>query len=229
MRIRALAWVPLMLFVAAAPALAGQPGHAVHPGGLNADDALARLLEGNRRFVESVPTHPDQGAARRSLLTGGQSPFAIILACSDSRVPPELLFDQGLGDLFVVRVAGNIADSHALGSLEYGAQVLGARFLMVLGHEYCGAVDAAVKGGHAGGNIDSIIDVIAPAASRAKADPDKTDLLNKAITENVREVLSAINKRSPALTAMAAKGELKIVGARYDLDSGDVTLVPGDK
>ena len=117
----------------------------------------------------------------------------------------------------------------AEGAEDFGAQVLGARFLMVLGHEYCGAVDAAVKGGKVGGNIDSIIDVIAPAASRAKADPDKTDLLNKAIAENVREVLSAINKRSPALTAMAAKGELKIVGARYDLDGGDVTLVPGGK
>jgi carbonic anhydrase len=192
-------------------------------------DPLTRLMAGNARFVAGKSVHANQDRARLTEVAKGQKPFAMILSCADSRVPPEILFDQGLGDLFVVRVAGNIADSHALGSLEYGAQVLGARFLMVLGHEYCGAVDAAVKGGHAGGNIDSIIDVIAPAASRAKADPDKTDLLNKAITENVREVLSAINKRSPALTAMAAKGELKIVGARYDLDSGDVTLVPGGK
>ena len=194
-----------------------------------APDPLKRLMDGNARYVSGKSAHPDQDRARRAEVAKGQKPFAMILSCADSRVPPEILFDQGLGDLFVVRVAGNIADSHALGSLEYGAQVLGARFLMVLGHEYCGAVDAAVKGGKVGGNIDSIIDVIAPAASRAKADPDKTDLLNKAISENVREVLSAINKRSPALTAMAAKGELKIVGARYDLDSGDVTLVPGSK
>ena len=194
-----------------------------------ATDPLTRLMAGNARFVAGKSVHANQDRARLTEVAKGQKPFAMILSCADSRVPPEILFDQGLGDLFVVRVAGNIADSHALGSLEYGAQVLGARFLMVLGHEYCGAVDAAVKGGKVGGNIDSIIDVIAPAASRAKADPDKTDLLNKAITENVREVLSAINKRSPALTAMAAKGELKIVGARYDLDSGDVTLVPGGK
>ena len=140
-----------------------------------------------------------------------------------------LAFDQGLGDLFVVRVAGNIADSNALGSLEYGAQVLGARFLMVLGHEYCGAVDAALKGGHAGGNIDSVLDAIAPAAGRAKADPAKTDLLDRAVVENVREVLMAISKRSPALAGMAAKGELKIVGARYDLDSGAVTPVTAGK
>ena len=192
-------------------------------------DPLTRLMAGNARFVAGKSVHANQDRARLTEVAKGQKPFAMILSCADSRVPPEILFDQGLGDLFVVRVAGNIADSHALGSLEYGAQVLGARFLMVLGHEYCGAVDAAVKGGKVGGNIDSIIDVIAPAASRAKADPDKTDLLNKAIAENVREVLSAINKRSPALTAMAAKGELKIVGARYDLDSGDVTLVPGGK
>lgn len=194
-----------------------------------ATDPLTRLMAGNARFVAGKSVHANQDRARLTEVAKGQKPFAMILSCADSRVPPEILFDQGLGDLFVVRVAGNIADSHALGSLEYGAQVLGARFLMVLGHEYCGAVDAAVKGGKVGGNIDSIIDVIAPAASRAKADPDKTDLLNKAIAENVREVLSAINKRSPALTAMAAKGELKIVGARYDLDGGDVTLVPGGK
>ena len=192
-------------------------------------DPLTRLMAGNARFVAGKSVHANQDRARLTEVAKGQKPFAMILSCADSRVPPEILFDQGLGDLFVVRVAGNIADSHALGSLEYGAQVLGARFLMVLGHEYCGAVNAAVKGEKVGGNIDSIIDVIAPAASRAKADPDKTDLLNKAIAENVREVLSAINKRSPALTAMAAKGELKIVGARYDLDSGDVTLVPGGK
>ena len=194
-----------------------------------ATDPLTRLMAGNARFVAGKSVHANQDRARLTEVAKGQKPFAMILSCADSRVPPEILFDQGLGDLFVVRVAGNIADSHALGSLEYGAQVLGARFLMVLGHEYCGAVDAAVKGGKVGGNIDSIIDVIAPAASRARADPARTDLLNKAIAENVREVLSAINKRSPALTAMAAKGELKIVGARYDLDGGDVTLVPGGK
>ena len=192
-------------------------------------DPLTRLMAGNARFVAGKSVHANQDRARLTEVAKGQKPFAMILSCADSRVPPEILFDQGLGDLFVVRVAGNIADSHALGSLEYGAQVLGARFLMVLGHEYCGAVNAAVKGEKVGGNIESIIDVIAPAASRAKADPDQTDLLNKAIAENVREVLSAINKRSPALTAMAAKGELKIVGARYDLDGGDVTLVPGGK
>lgn len=188
---------------------------------------LTRLLDGNTRYVGGKSSHPNQDRSRRDEVAKGQKPFAMILSCADSRVPPEILFDQGLGDLFVVRVAGNIADSHALGSLEYGAQVLGARFLMVLGHEYCGAVDAAVKGGAVGGNIASIVEAIAPAAARAKADPAKTSLLDTAVTENVREVLAVIGKRSPALAAMAAKGELTIVGARYDLDSGVVTLVPG--
>ena len=192
-------------------------------------DELKRLMDGNARYVSGKSAHANQDRARRAEVAKGQKPFAMILSCADSRVPPEILFDQGLGDLFVVRVAGNIADSHALGSLEYGAQVLGARFLMVLGHEYCGAVDAAVKGGHVGGNIDSILDVIAPAAGRAKADPAKTDLLDRAVVENVREVLAAISKRSPALAGMAAKGELKIVGARYDLDSGAVTPVTAGK
>ena len=188
-------------------------------------DPLQRLLAGNARYMSGKITHPRQDGARRGEVAKGQAPFAMVLSCADSRVPPEILFDQGLGDLFLVRVAGNIADSHALGSLEYGAQVLGAKFLMVLGHEYCGAVDAAAKGGHVGGNIDSIIDAIAPAAARAKADPDKTTLLDRAVVENVREVLTVIGKRSPALAGLAAKGSLTIVGARYDLDSGEVTVV----
>lgn len=192
-------------------------------------DQLKRLMEGNARYVAGKSAHANQDRARRAEVAKGQKPFAMLLSCADSRVPPEILFDQGLGDLFVVRVAGNIADAHALGSLEYGAQVLGARFLMVLGHEYCGAVDAALKGGHAGGNIDSIVNAIAPAAVKAKADPEKTGLLDKAVAENVREVLAAITKRSPALAGMAAKGDLRIVGARYDLDSGEVTLVPTGK
>lgn len=192
-------------------------------------DPLARLMAGNARYVAGKSLHANQDRARRAELAKGQKPFAMLLSCADSRVPPEILFDQGLGDLFVVRVAGNIADAHTLGTLEYGAQVLGARFVMVLGHEYCGAVDAAVKGGRVGGNIDSIIDTIAPAAARAKADPAKTDLLDKAVTENVREVIASLGKRSPAMAAMAAKGELKIVGARYDLDSGEVTVVPPAK
>ena len=190
---------------------------------------LTRLMDGNARYVSGRPGHPGQDPARRSAVAAGQQPFAMILSCADSRVPPEILFDQGLGDLFVVRVAGNIADPHALGSLEYGAQVLGARFLMVLGHEYCGAVDAAVKGGKAGGNIDSIIDAIAPAAARAKADPAKTELLNRAVIENVRDVVAAIRSRSPALEGMLKNGTLTMVGARYDLDTGEVALVPGPR
>jgi carbonic anhydrase len=192
-------------------------------------DPLTRLMAGNARYVAGKSLHANQDRTRRAELAKGQKPFAMLLSCADSRVPPEILFDQGLGDLFVVRVAGNIADAHTLGTLEYGAQVLGARFLMVLGHEYCGAVDAALKGGHAGGNIDSIIDTIAPAAARAKADPAKTDLLDKAVTENVREVIASLGQRSPSMAAMAAKGELRIVGARYDLDSGEVTVVPTAK
>lgn len=215
---------PMVMFTVLIPVLAAAVWAQPAP-----TDQLARLMAGNARFVAGKSVHANQDRARLTEVAKGQKPFAMLLSCADSRVPPEILFDQGLGDLFVVRVAGNIADPHALGSLEYGAQVLGARFLMVLGHEYCGAVDAAVKGGHVGGNIDSIIETIAPAASRAKADPDKTDLLNKAVAENVREVIAAINKRSASLAGMAAKGELKIVGARYDLDSGEVTVVPAGR
>ena len=188
-------------------------------------DPLQLLMEGNRRFVAGSSVHPRQDDARRAALTRSQSPHSMVLSCADSRVPPEILFDQGLGDLFVVRVAGNIADPHALGSLEYGAQVLGARLAMVLGHESCGAVSAALKGGKAGGHIDSLLRAITPAAERAKASAETTDLLDRAIVENVRDVVKAIQAQSPSLAKLVASGDLRIVGARYDLDTGAVTLV----
>ena len=122
-------------------------------------DALARLLAGNHRYVSGTVAHPNQTAGRRRAVAGSQHPFATILGCADSRVPPEVVFDQGLGDLFVVRVAGNIADPAAVASIEYSAEHLGVGLIVVVGHSRCGAVDAAVKGGEAPGHLSVLVDV----------------------------------------------------------------------
>ena len=137
----------LCLAIAAPLAAAGEPAAAI-----SADDALAQLVEGNRRFVSGEVARPHQSAARRAELAKGQAPVAIVLTCSDSRVAPELYFDQGLGDLFVIRNAGNVLDDHVLGSIEYAVEHLHVPLLIVIGHEKCGAVSAAVGGGERRGD-----------------------------------------------------------------------------
>ena len=208
-------WLGVALVTTWASSAAAQQG--------NPDEALRQLMDGNKRYVAGAVTRPHQGAARMQEVAKGQKPIAMILSCADSRVPPELLFDQGLGDLFVVRVAGNIATNEGLGSLEYGAAVLGSRLLMVLGHEYCGAVDATMKGQDVPGHIKSVVEAIKPAVDRTKAKPNPT--LDAATIENVRGVLDAIETKSSLLQEMIKKGTLKVVGASYDLDTGTVSLV----
>ncbi len=132
------------------------------------DQALQTLLDGNKRFAAGRQLHPNQGKERRDEVAKGQKPFAIIVGCSDSRIPPEILFDQGIGDLFIIRLAGNIVDDMALGSIEYAADHLGSRLVVVLGHSKCGAVTATAQGGEAHGHIGSIVKAIAPAVDRAK-------------------------------------------------------------
>lgn len=185
-------------------------------------DPLERLMEGNRRYVSGTVERPRQDHLTREAVAKGQKPFAMLVSCADSRVPPEVLFDQGLGDLFVVRAAGNIADTVALGSLEYGHAVLGSKLIVVLGHEYCGAVDAAVKGHDVPGHIAEVVRQIKPAAEKSRGE---IDMLNAAIDHNVRDVATGLRARSEILRAAVDSGALRIVGARYDLDSGAVTLV----
>ena len=187
------------------------------------DDALAKLKAGNERYVQSKLEHPNHSTEKRNELATGQHPYAIILSCSDSRVPPEIVFDQGLGDLFVIRVAGNVIDNIALGSIEYAAEHLHAPLIMVLGHERCGAVTAAVEGGHAPGHIHSIVTAIEPAVKKAaKASGDKVD---NSIRENVKMVAKQLEESKPILNELIEAGKLKVVGARYDLDSGQVELI----
>lgn len=190
--------------------------------GANTEAALKKLLDGNSRYVKFQATHPDQTAETRAETAKGQKPFAIIVTCSDSRVPPEIIFDQGLGNLFVIRVAGNVVDDFELGSIEYAAEHLGVQLVVVLGHERCGAVDATVKGGEAPGHIANLVKAIKPSVEKAKK--EKGDLLENSIKNNTLAVAQKIRNSKPVLSEMIKEGKLKVVSARYDLDDGTVTL-----
>ncbi len=199
------------------------PLHAEESKGVGADEALARLMEGNKRFVEMKLAHPDQDAGCRTNLAKGQQPFAVILGCSDSRVPPEVIFDQGLGDLFVVRVAGNVADDLGIASMEYAVEHLGSRLIVVLGHERCGAVTAAVKGGEFPGHLPALMTALKPAVDKSKGEAG--DAIDNAIVANVQITAEQLRESKPILAEMMEKGEIKIVGGRYDLDTGAVELI----
>ncbi len=186
-------------------------------------EALQKLADGNKRFFGSKLTHPNQTAERRNEVSKGQRPFAVIVGCSDSRIPPEIVFDQGLGDLFVIRVAGNIVDDIALGSIEYAVDHLGAQLVVVLGHGKCGAVTAAVQGGEAHGHIGSIVKTIAPAVEKAKA--QSGDLTDNAIRANVELVVEKIKSSKPILAKALEHGKIKIAGAYYDIETGKVELI----
>jgi carbonic anhydrase len=195
--------------------------------GITADEALSKLMDGNKRYVENQMTGVktcDVNARKR--LSTGQAPYAIILSCSDSRVPPELLFDEGLGEIFVVRVAGNVVDPVVLGSVEYAAEHLGTQLVMVLGHERCGAVKATVDSkGKGEGNIGKIVKAIAPALKSTKAKKDKAEFVEAVVDENIKLVKGNLTKQSTVLAHLVKKGKLKVVAAKYDLDDGTVTVM----
>jgi carbonic anhydrase len=189
---------------------------------IKADEALERLLAGNRRYVSGARAFPDQTLARRQELVAGQKPFAAILSCSDSRVVPEIIFDQGLGNLFVVRVAGNIVDDALCGSLVYAVEHLGVPLILVLGHSGCGAVQLVIAGGPEEESLEALVAAIESAVELARSEPGP--LLENAVRANV--VLTVGQLRSAAgLATCAAKGDLEILGAVYDLASGVVTLL----
>jgi carbonic anhydrase len=200
-------------------------GHGDHAEALDADEALKRLLEGNKRYVSGHTKGPNRSAARRTELARAQHPIAVVVSCSDSRVPPELLFDQGFGDIFVIRTAGNIVDSIELGSIEYAVDHLGTKLIVVLGHERCGAVTATLQGGEAPGNIKSVVDAIKPAVEKGKArHTGHGELLDSCIISNVKQVAEKIRTAKPILSEKVEDGMLKVVGAYYDLDSGLVNM-----
>jgi carbonic anhydrase len=187
------------------------------------ETALERLLAGNRRFVSSKANHPHQSLKRVQSLAQAQHPYATILSCADSRVSGEIVFDEGLGDLFDIRIAGNIATPEVIGSIEYAVAHLHTPLLMVLGHERCGAVTAAVDGGELEGQIPTLVAAIAPAVERVRGQAG--DLLENAVVANIQYQIERLLELSSVLKAAVEAGELKIVGGRYDLDQGKVTLV----
>lgn len=194
----------------------------VLPATLSPDEALQKLMEGNQRFAQNQPLHPDQSPDQLKSVAQSQHPFATILSCADSRVPAELVFDQGIGDIFDVRIAGNIATPEAVGSLEYAIVLLNSPLLMVLGHERCGAVTAAVKGEALPGDISTFVQAILPVVDQAKS--QSGDAVDNAVAANVRYQIEQL-RRSSLIAERLQSGKLKLVGGRYDLDSGRVTLL----
>lgn len=193
--------------------------------GVPPEQALALLKEGNAAFVQGKMTHPGQDTPRRSEVSAAQQPFAVIVSCSDSRVPPEIIFDRGLGDLFVVRDAGNVVWDVEIGSIEYAVEHLGVRLVVVLGHKRCGAVGAAVRNsGDESEHIGSILKMIAPAVDKVKGAPG--DQIENAVRANIELVRDRLRGEEPVLARMVKEHKLKIVGAYYDLDSGAVAFFP---
>ena len=190
-----------------------------------AEKIWADLMVGNHRFVTNKP-RVREFVQLRHALTKGQHPQTVVLTCSDSRVPPELLFDQSLGSLFVVRTAGNVADAVGRGSIEYAVEHLGASVLVVLGHEKCGAVTAACSGDKTGSpNLEAILDQISPAVSKAKGYAAADAVVESAIRENVHQSATDILERSEVLRHAMKDGKLTVIEALYKLESGEVDRV----
>jgi carbonic anhydrase len=187
----------------------------------DAEAALQELLDGNARFASGSPAHPNRDAARREGLVAGQQPFAAVVACSDSRVPPELLFDRGFGDLFVVRVAGNVVDRAALGSIEYAALHLHVPLIMVLGHSGCGAVTAVLSDAEFEGELLAVAELLRPAVDICAGESD-VDSVAKANATLTAEWLA---RRSVLLGDVVRSGETKIVAAFYDMTTGRVSVL----
>ncbi len=186
------------------------------------DLALQNLMDGNKRFITRKRQNPHQDFVRILEVAKAQKPFASILSCADSRVPSEIIFDQGFGDLFVCRVAGNIATQEEIGSLEFGSLVLGSKVIMVMGHKRCGAVDATIKGAQVPGQISSLMTAIKPSVDKSKNQPG--DPLENACKANVLTQVEKL-KSSTVLSQLIDSGKLKIVASYYDLDNGKVTFI----
>lgn len=189
------------------------------------DAALKLLKVGNEKFQENELMQVDLSSTKREKLVSGQQPFAVIVACSDSRVPPEIIFNQRLGDLFVVRVAGNVIDKIELGSVEYAVKYLKTPLVVVMGHEHCGAVEAAVEanGKKQHGNLGAIIDKIGPSVKKMKSKNLKGEKLIEEVTnENIYNSSRELKESSKVIKEELQKGNIKIVEAKYMLESGEV-------
>lgn len=190
----------------------------------SADEALTKLKQGNERFVQGKSIRPHQDLNRIKEVAAAQSPFATIVGCSDSRVPNEIIFDQGVGDLFIVRTAGQVSTYASWGSIEFAKELLGTKLIVVLGHTQCGAVNAAVKLPEVPGHIVTLINAIKPAVEKAR-EQHPADLLDAAIRENIRLQVEQLKSLEPTLAKRVREGSVKILGALYHLDTGKVEFL----
>ena len=189
----------------------------------NPDQSLAKLLKGNARYVSGQSTKPRQSESRRLELASDQKPFAVVVTCADSRTSPEIIFDQGIGDVFVTRLAGGVVDDAALGSIEYAVRVLGSKIILVTGHEDCGAVKAAMQGGSFPGHFSAFIKLINPGIASVKNSKNPTT--SAAVDANARYIASNLPKRSAILASHIKDGSLKILPAHYNFVTGRVTVL----
>jgi len=222
---RTLALVVIAAAFTGAGTLPGARADTPRTPARSADEALHLLVAGNHAFVAAGATCTRQTPARRAEVAAGQHPFAVIVGCADSRVPPEAIFGQGIGDLFVARVAGNVVDDALLGSIEYAVTHFGVALVVVLGHERCGAVEAALSDAPAPGHVDAVVGKIR-AAIGAGLKPTGADALDHAVRANIAASVRDIVTSAPVLAPLVKSGRVKVVGARYDLDSGAVELLP---
>lgn len=188
------------------------------------DEALTRLKEGNARFINGKSTRPRQDFTRIKEVSVGQAPFATIVGCSDSRVPNEIIFDQGLGDLFIVRTAGQVSTYASWGSIEFAEEILGTKLIVVMGHTQCGAVNAAVTLPEVPGHIITLINAIKPAVETARKHQSE-NLLDAAIRENIKMQVDQLRGLEPVLAKRVRDGSIKIIGALYHLDTGTVEFL----
>ncbi len=216
------------LLSALVAALVGVSALAEAPDDVPSADAVLRELKaGNDHHVAKHYQHPHQSADRQRELSSGQHPHATILSCADSRVAPEIVFDQGLGDLFDVRVAGNVAGDSELASIEYAVAHLHTPLVVVMGHQRCGAVTAAAEAGEAEGHLPALLAMIRPAVDKARTQPG--DLVDNAVRLNVENVVRQLRASAPVLEPLVSGGKLRIVGAVYSLDTGAVTVLPAGR
>jgi carbonic anhydrase len=211
------ALAPLVVFASA--------GADAPPAGPTPDQALALLRDGNGRYVAGTEQHLNSSAARRAEVASGQNPFAILLSCADSRVPVERVFDRGIGDLFVIRVAGNVSDTDEIGTIEYGVGHLHAPLVVVMGHSACGAVKAVASGAEVHGSIPGLVDNIIPAVEWVKKNRPELkgdELVTAAIEANVWQSVDDLIAHSQEIREHLSEGKIKVVGAVYDLASGKV-------
>jgi carbonic anhydrase len=215
----------MLILIMAAALASPAPAASINPG-TSADEAMRVLKAGNARYVEGKPQHPHQDRVRRALTAAqGQHPLAAVLTCSDSRAPAEIIFDQGIGDIFVIRVAGNVAATDEIGSIEYAMDHLAAPLVVVLGHTQCGAVGAVLDNTKLSPNLASLLGPIKPAVDQAREDnPDaaKDALLQAAITDNVWQAVDDMLRQSPIIREKVRDAKVQVVGALYDIDSGQV-------